>query len=500
VRISVLYDAGSNEDKYFSKAEAISKRIGVQPDNSWDGHVDVPDLETDPKLKDILKELIPDEKIKMNPADRLMHSFGKSSVEILKLRLGIFPEVVDAVIFPGKDDLVNLMKKLDHKKVLMIPFGGGTNVNGSLDITSSRKKISLDTKNLRNLEVHQNYVMAGSGFTGKDVENELNQKGLTIGNFPESFYHSTLGGWVATKATGQESNQYGGIENLVLGVNMATSEGMINDQVVPRNSYPLDMQRMSLGAEGKTGLVTDLYIKKIPITSKRHYGSFMFRTYKEGINALSQMKKFPSVARLSDEVETSLSLEGEFHGIAGNIFEKYLNLRKVRNGSMLILVNNDSRISEKPVSGVYSTKIPAKKWFEDRYSRPALGNLLWKKGFIPDTLETATTWDKLYPLHSSVREEFNKTMAEWDAKGIIMSHLSHMYESGACIYFTYVLWKEKEQLDLLLDVRDRLIKSFSANGAAITHHHGSGEYFRKYLDPGLEKRMDSMKDPLFSGE
>ncbi|EQD81035.1 flavoprotein, partial [mine drainage metagenome] len=140
----------------------------------------------------------------------------------------------------------------------------------------------------------------------------------------------------------------------------------------------------------------------------------------------------------------------------------------------------------------------ARKWYNERYSRPVLGNILWKRGLIPDTLETSTTWDGLYGIHTAVKQRFAEIMVEEEGHGIIMSHISHIYSSGACIYFSFIIWRKERQMDFLNKVRDGILQEFVRNGCAISHHHGPGKYLEKYLDPNIINIRNRMSDPLFS--
>ena len=59
------------------------------------------------------------------------------------------------------------------------------------------------------------------------LERALAERGLTLGHYPQSFEHSTLGGWIATRSSGQFSDRYGGIENLLVSVRVVTPEGVL---------------------------------------------------------------------------------------------------------------------------------------------------------------------------------------------------------------------------------------------------------------------------------
>ncbi len=496
--IPALYGSGKLESKYTLKAQAVERLMMSNENEEWDGSFRFRELSKNEKLRKLLSSILPPEQYSFSDEDRISYSFGKSSIEILAAKLGKITEPVEAVIFPDYATIEKLIRELDPKKYQIIPVGGASSVTGALSYSKGKVKIAVSTKNFKRVEFRENYVVLGSGYTGMEAEKILHEYGFTIGNFPESFEYSTLGGWVATKAIGQESNQYGGIENLIIGVKMIGSEGFYREEYVPRNSEGMDLKTLALGEEGKTGLITDVAFRLHKAPARRFFNSYFFRSYEEGIKQISRMKFYPSILRLSDEVETAISLDGEFDTPVKKLYEGYLKVTGARNGSMLIIVNNNVPPHEIPPKAISAGKSPAKQWIAGRYSRPALGNILWKRGMIPDTLETSTTWSNLYNVHKAVQQRFSDQIEKEQAKGIIMSHISHIYSSGACIYFTFVIWREDEQMRLLENVRDAIMRAFIENGCAVSHHHGPGRYLDKYIDEKIRSIRKRIYDPLFS--
>lgn len=498
MRVPVLY--GTEElDKFHSSAEYIAGKLGIRLENVWDGFAVQEVPETPENIRRELLEFVPETNISFRPEDRYTHSLGKSSPEILMAKSSGLENTVDAVISPDYKIVGDILKGLNSRGYRAVIFGGGTSVSGSLLVGKGKKSVSIDTKNFRQLRFEQGYAVIGSGYRGMEVEQKLNQFGYTLGNFPESMLHSTIGGWIATKATGQESNLYGGIERLVLGVNMVNSSGMFSDGEFPRKSSGLDYKDAAIGSEGKYGLVTDVSMKLFKVPQRRYYSSYMYNSFEQGIKALSMSERYPAVARLSDELETEFALNTAGEGAKVKMFRGYVNFRTHGRGALLVVVNNDFAVTPVLVGSVSTGASPSKSWIKDRYSRPGIANVLWKKGLIPDTLETSTTWDKLYPLYMKTRETFYRLRKELEFKGEIMAHVSHLYRSGACIYFTFII-KANEELETLMKVREELINCFVSNGGTMSHHHGKGTLFRKHMDSQLETFQDRFNDPLFSGD
>ncbi|EQD36028.1 alkylglycerone-phosphate synthase, partial [mine drainage metagenome] len=294
----------------------IVNRLMIKTDlQEWNGNYIMKDLPKNEKIRKYLLEFLPEGQVATDDISRVMNSYGKSSIEILRARMGNSNEPVDAVVYPDYETVENLVKNADSRKYQLVPVGGTTCVTGALEPVKGKIRVSINTRNFRRVELKENYVLMGSGLTGREAESILNEYELTLGNFPESFEHSTLGGWVATKAIGQESNQYGGIENLVVGIRMIGSNGYFRDEFAPRNSEGIDVRELAIGSEGRMGLITDVAFKIQKKPERTHFKSYFFKNYEEGIKGLSKMRFHPSIVRLSDEVETSIALDGEFNSM-----------------------------------------------------------------------------------------------------------------------------------------------------------------------------------------
>ncbi len=498
MKVPVLYGQGDGGD-FRSSAEYIARRLGIRLESVWDGLADQEIPETSEDIRRELLEFVPETHISFSPTERYAHSLGKSSPELLMARHSSIERIVDAVIYPDYKIAGDILKGLQNRSYRAIIYGGGTSVSGSLLVKDEGKTVSIDTRNLKQLRIEKGYVVIGAGYRGMEVEKRLNSFGYTLGNFPESMLHSTVGGWVATKATGQESNLYGGIERLVLGVSLSTSSGEHTDGVFPRKSTGFDYKDVAIGSDGKYGLVTDVVMKLFNAPERRYFSSYVYRSFKDGIEALSSGDRFPAVARLSDELETEFAFNTAGDGAMVGLFRKYVNFRTGGKGALLVVVNNDFAVTPVLTNSISTGSAPAKSWIKGRFSRPGIANVLWKSGLIPDTLETSTTWDNMYPLYLDVKNTFGKLKQDLGFRGEIMAHISHLYRSGACIYFTFII-KSENELDTLLKVREELVSCFVSNGGTMTHHHGKGALFHKNMDRELERMQARLADPLFSGD
>ena len=468
------YNVNENTVKF------IEKLFGINWNNKvWDGNVNIPYAGIDDELQKILLSCIDNKNISFDPLDRLKHSIGKSSVEILNSRLSILPEIVDAVVYPDYNELQDLLKTLKNENIHITVYGGGTSVTGGLisKYSGTGKTIAIDTYGFKKVGLKDGIAICGSGLTGKELEEMLNTKGKTMGNFPESFNYSTVGGWIATKESGQESNQYGDIENMVSYVELARSDGLFSDPHAPRFSSGISVKDVALGSEGKCGIIMNAGIKIYNLPERRYHYSYFFKSFKGGIKSLMEMEKFPTVLRLSDETETEFLFLSQNNSMLKNVFDKYLSLRNVKRGSLLILINNDEKF-KKPVNGIYSGRTIARIWENTRYERPYFGNVLWKHGLVPDTLETGVSWENIIKLYDETISTFNNSIRTMNIQGVIMSHISHFYIDGCAIYFTFIIKTDKT--DDLIKIRENMINTFIRSGGSVTHHHGLGKYFEGF--------------------
>lgn len=242
--------------------------------------------------------------------DRLIRAHGQTLFDIHTLREGTFARIPDLVVWPTcHDDCVKLVKLANDHNVAIIPFGGGTSVSGSISCPKqeSRPICVLDTSQMnRMLWLDRGNLVAcfESGIIGQDLERELRQIGLTVGHEPDSYEFSTLGGWVATRASGMKKNVYGNIEDLVVRVKMVTSKGVLERNcLAPRVSCGPDFNHIILGSEGTLGIITEVVLKVRQLPVVKLYGSLVFPNFSSGVKCLREIAEHrlqPASIRLID--------------------------------------------------------------------------------------------------------------------------------------------------------------------------------------------------------
>ena len=479
--------------------EMISEKFNIgASDETRSCLVTRDEIEPDGEICRILKENFSGYEISYSFTERFLRSFGKSSPEILSLLNGNKLKPFAAVIYPDSSNVHDLMPLLKRNRIRAAVSGGGTSVTAPFLNVDLSRVVCIDTLHLDRIEIGKSYVKSGSGVRGIDLENKLNGIGYTCGHFPESMFSSTVGGWVSTKSSGQESNLYGDIEDIVIGVKIERSEGEISDGLYPRESAGIDAKSIAIGSEGRAGLISEVFLKTFKRPENRYYESRLFHSFKDGLDFLEDQSKFTAVVRLSDETETEYLLRSTDESRGKKILLSYAKTRgmKLPGSSLLILVGNE-KISLNGKTGIKLGSTISRMWEKNRYGRPEIGDLLWEFGLVPDTMETSCRWEDAHSLYKETIETFQKEIRSKNIRGIIMCHASHMYRLGPALYFTFIT-DVKESEDLL-SIRRSISETFSSCNGSITHHHGMGSLFLSMNNRIKAKIMSKLIDPVLSG-
>ncbi|MGD8991213.1 MAG: FAD-dependent oxidoreductase, partial [Desulfobacterales bacterium] len=188
-----------------------------------------------------------------NPLQRLQCAHGQSLPDWIRLRGGTLKRFPDGVAQPQSvQDLHTVLAYAGEHNAVVIPYGGGTSVAGHLSVCESERpvlSVTLQRVN-RLIEIDGPNLLATfeAGIRGPELEQQLNAKGFTLGHFPQSFEYSTLGGWVATRSSGQQSRHYGRIEQLYAGGEVATFKGQLKLPPFPASAAGPDLRQVVLGS------------------------------------------------------------------------------------------------------------------------------------------------------------------------------------------------------------------------------------------------------------
>jgi alkyldihydroxyacetonephosphate synthase len=428
--------------------------------------------------------------------DRVSHAVGRSYPDLVRIRSGDGSTAPDAVLRP--DSVTQLRAALAtcaKAGVAVTPFGGGTSVVGGVAALRGPHSaaISLDLSRLDALLDVDPVALTAQvepGIFGPELERRLESHGMTLGHFPQSFEYSTVGGWVATRSAGQASTGYGRIDELVEAVRCETPAGELSTLDVPATAAGPSLRELVVGSEGVLGVIMETTLRVRPLPQARHYEAWMFRSFAEGAEAyrvLEQGGESPDVARLSDESETRLSMAlSSSGGLAERVGDAYLGLRGRREGCLAFtgfegtpdsVARRRGRAAAvlRAHGAVALGQRPGRSWLKSRFAAPYLRDELLDRGVMVETLETATTWSNLHRLYDAVGAALRESLTARGAPPAVMCHISHLYPSGASLYFTFIARQEPgAELEQWRAAKTAACDAIAANGGTITHHHAVG--------------------------
>ncbi|MGK2879509.1 MAG: FAD-binding oxidoreductase, partial [Mycobacterium sp.] len=424
-------------------------------------------------------------------AARLTRAGGKSTLDLLRRNDIGAQDAPDAVLLPGDDDqIAAILAHCTSHRIAVVPFGGGTSVVGGLDPVRDgfAAVIALDLRRfdqLHTLDAISGEAELGAGLTGPRAEKLLGEQGFSLGHFPQSFQFATIGGFAATRSSGQNSAGYGRFDDMVRGLRMVTPSGVIDAGRAPASAAGPDLRQLLLGSEGVFGVITRVRCRVHPVPETTRYEAWSFPNFATGTTALravTQTGTGPTVIRLSDEAETGVNLattesigEKTITGgcLAITAFEGTADHTASRHAetSALLAAHGATSLGDGP----------ARAWEHGRFNAPYLRDALLSAGALCETLETATTWSRVSALKAAVTDALTSALAETGTPALVLCHISHVYAEGASLYFTVVAGQRGNPIEQWHVAKTAASEAMVRCGATITHHHAVGADHRPWM-------------------
>jgi len=375
-------------------------------------------------------------------------------------------------------DVVLALRTAREHRIAVVPYGAGSGVCGG--VKPGADTVVLSTRRMQGL-VHledRNLVAAfRAGTLGMDAERRVQEAGLTIGHWPQSIELSTVGGWVATRAAGQFSTGYGNIEDVVLAIEAVLPDGrVVRTRETPRAAAGPDLRQLFLGSEGTLGVVTEVTFSLRPLPESSRGQAFHFADMGAGLEAIRLAMRAgyrPPVVRLYDARES----RRHFRDQCPSGRAMLLLLHEGPAATVDAEVSAVARIASDE-GGEAGDPATVDHWLEHRNEVPSFRTFL-EQGIIVDTIEVASTWDRVLPLYEAV----TGSLLEVPGMLAATAHSSHSYRSGTNLYFTFGAKPESPDAlgDTYLECWRRTMEACVRHGAGLAHHHGIGRVRRDYL-------------------
>ncbi len=442
--------------------------------------------------------------IATDPARRLRHARGQSLPDWVALRWNRIPRYPDGVAFPTTDaDIETLFAVARRTGACLIPYGGGTSVVGHINPPADeRPVITVAMERMRqllHLDETARLATFAAGVSGPHLEAQLRAHGYTFGHFPQSFEYSTLGGWIATRSSGQQSLYYGRIEDTFAGGRLLTPVGRMDLSPFPASAAGPDLRQLVLGSEGRLGILTQATMRVRPLPEAEEFHAVFFPSWEAGLAAIRTLVQEGvrlAMLRLSDAVETATTLVLAGHPRLLHALERLLRRRGVGEGKCLLIfavtgdaeqVKTGRRLAiaiAHSQGGVHVGRLMGNEWRKNRFRTPYLRNTLWDYGYAVDTFETALPWSALPAVHQAVLAALNEALTPWEERVHAFAHVSHVYPTGAALYVTclFRLAPDPEQtLAYWQRLKTAASQALVAHGGTISHQHGVGTDHVPYL-------------------
>ena len=493
----------------------------------------VPESRPAPEFLDGLRGVLNPDQIATDSEVRLRHGHGHTVSEINAIRTDGFPRVPDYVLYPAtEEEVVGIVKQAARTGVVLMPYGGGTNVTEALRCLpyEERPIASVDMSRIDRIEwidPVNRMAKIQAGAAGRHIQEQLASHGFTMGHEPDSVEFSTLGGWIATNASGMKKNRYGNIEDILLDVTVVSALGKLErNQVAPRESIGLDPKLWIIGSEGTLGIITAAVVKLFPLPQERRYGSVIFRKFEEGMAFmydLAQEDSYPASVRLVDNLQFQFGqvLKPASRGVKKlkSRAQKWLVTGPLGfdPGEMVAVTlvfegaKDEVDRQEKMVNrlakrhkGMKGGAENGKRGYMLTFGIAYIRDFVFQHNILGESFETSVPWTQAQALVDRVKRKIYDTHKELKLPGhpFVSCRVTQIYETGCCVYF-YMAFYAKGVDDAVgeyHEIEKAARKEVIDAGGSISHHHGVGKlrlpFVSDIMSPAMQRWREQMKCAL----
>jgi alkyldihydroxyacetonephosphate synthase len=446
--------------------------------------------------------------------NRLRHGHGHTQEEMFAIKHKALGRIPDVVIYPEMEEQVaGLIDAAKRHDVTLIPFGGGTNVTDALRCPENENRfiVSVDMRRMnriRWIDRVNRLACIEAGAVGRHIMSGLKKYGFSMGHEPDSVEFSTLGGWIATNASGMKKNKYGNIEDIVLDITVATADGRLERaNQAPRESVGSDLRRLIFGSEGTLGIITSAVVKLFPLPEVQEYGSVLFPSFEDGYGFMEEVTRRstpPASMRLVDNLQFQfgLALKPASSGlkVVKSNFEKFFvtkikGFEPTKMAPCTLVFEGTKAEVERQQREVYSIASKHKgmkaggengrRGYQLTYSIAYIRDFLMNYYIIAESFETSCSWSDALAICENVKR---KLYEEYKKRGLpgtpfVTSRITQVYQTGVAIYFYFGFYYKgiPNPSQVYLELEDIAREEILRSGGSLSHHHGVGKIRQQFL-------------------
>jgi len=397
-----------------------------------------------------------------------------------------------AIVFAtSAQDVARVLHFANEHRINVVPRTGGTGTEGGLE-TIVENTIVLDGSRMDAI-IHIDPVnmmaTAQCGVTLEVLEDAVRAVGLTTGHSPQSKPIAQMGGLVATRSIGQFSTLYGGIEDLVVGLEAVFPDGSVcRIKNVPRRAAGPDLRHIVIGNEGALCFVTEVTVKLFRYMPENNiYRGYLVDDMVAGISVLREVVTGgfrPSVCRLYSEEDAGQHFGDLATGKALLIF--------VCEGPRAIVAATaeeiDLAVARHPHTMVDGAII--EKWFMNLNWGPdrirAEQDAMLAEHWLGYTTEISANWSDIVAIYDSVMHRIRNEYPYAGDIRMLGAHSSHSYQTGTNLYFVYdytINCEPREEIEKYhIPINAIIVEEALRFGGSMVHHHGIGKYRTQWTE------------------
>ncbi len=490
---------------------------------------EIPAAAQNQKFSEEIRIFLRETQIDGSGENRLRHGHGHTQEEMFAIKHKRLGRIPDMILYPESEEqvaqLIEAAKKCD---AVLIPFGGGTNVTDALRCSDSERRViaSVDMRRMNRVRwIDPENMMAciEAGAVGRHIMAQLEKYGYSMGHEPDSVEFSTLGGWVATNASGMKKNKYGNIEDIVIDVTVATADGKLERATpVPRESVGSDLRRLIFGSEGTLGIITSAVVKLFPLPEAQVYGSVLFPSYEDGyafMRELAHTSTPPASVRLVDNLQFQfgLALKPAASGMKvwKSKFEKFFVTRvkgfePLKMVALTLVFEGTKDEVERQQTDVYRIAKKHKgmkaggdngrRGYQLTYSIAYIRDFLMNYYIIAESFETSCAWSDALKICENVKRVLQE---EYTRRGLpgrpfVTSRITQVYRTGVAIYFYFGFYYKgvENPSHVYLELENIAREEILRCGGSLSHHHGIGKIRQAFLPEIMSETTLKLKDQV----